>query len=135
MKKIAPIALIVLLWSLVTSCHPVTGLELTNNTGADVTIVSIDIEQKETTYAVRDGLTTGVKVGARIYIKHEKGIWNYHFPPPPQREFLKHVKMNIYLERVQIEPGGTLYLIDPGAPHGPTTKLPLQPPGYPINPI
>jgi hypothetical protein len=88
----------------------------------------------ETKYLLQHGQSTGVKVGARIRIKHQSGIWDYDFPAPPPRKFMKRVSRNVYIERVQIEKDGLIYELAPDSPQGPSATFPNQPPGYPIRP-
>jgi len=119
---------------IVTSCAPIIGLEVTNNTGGAIIVSSIDLHGKETRYQLNQGQTIGIAVGYTVRIQQKGGTWDYSFPKLPPSRYLRHVKRNIYVETLQIEKGGLIYERSPDASPGPTSEFPPQPPGYPIAP-
>ena len=133
-KKITSGLCLFLSTVLLSSCHPVIGLEVTNNTGEEITVVSDNLDGHEATCLLANGQTSGVKVAARMRVKHGHGVWDYDFTPPPALNLMKKLRMNVYVERVQIEKGGTIYLLGPDLRGGPGAELPAQPAGYPIQP-
>jgi len=55
-------ALLLWLSLLLTSCHPGTKVEVVNNAGRTLTVVSMDTELKETTYTVESNQTVRINV-------------------------------------------------------------------------
>jgi len=119
---------------LLTSCHPGTKVEIVNNTGHTLIVVSLDTELKESTYSVGSSQTVQIKVPYKLRIQNDGEIWNYDLPPTPlPKEFRESVGKNWFLEKYQIEKGGSLYVLLPGT-QGPTGDLSKQPAGYPVRP-
>ena len=119
---------------LLTSCHPGTQLEVVNNAGQNLTVVSIDTELKETAYTVGSNQTIRITVPYKLRVLRNGEIWNYDLPPTPLlKSFRKSVAGNWYLEKFQIEHDGTINVLLPDS-QGPATDLPPQPAGYPVRP-
>jgi len=99
-----------------------------------LTIVSLDTELKETAYLAGTDQTLRVKVPYKLRVQHKDGIWNYDLPSAPlPKNFRKRVRGNWYLEKYQIEKDGAIHVLLPDS-QGPTTDLPTQPAGYPVQP-
>jgi hypothetical protein len=132
--RIKKALLLLSLSSLLTSCHPGTKVEIVNNTGQNLTVVSLDTVLKETLYPVASNQTVRIKVPYKLQVRLAGEIWNYDFPstPLPQR-FRERIGGNWYLEEYQLEKDGSLYVLLPGT-QAPTSDLPQQPTGYPIRP-
>jgi len=116
---------------LLTSCHPGTQMEVVNNAGQDLTVVSMDTELKEAVYSVGSNQTVRIKVPYKLRVQHKDGIWNYDLPStPPPKNFRKRIRGNWYLEKYQIEKDGAIYVKLPDSQG--LTDLPPQPAGFPV---
>jgi hypothetical protein len=134
MKTIRNSLLLVTLVFLMTSCHPVTVVDLVNNTGLPLRVISIDTELGEKSYSVEAGETARMAVPFKLRVEHGAVRWDYHLPAAALPEtFRKRIGLNRYVVKYQIQSDGTLCLISPDS-EGPADSLPEQPPGYPIRP-
>jgi len=119
---------------LLTSCHPGTQLEVVNNAGQTLTVVSMDTELKETAYTVESNQTVRINVPYKLRVQRGGDIWNYDLPGTPlPQNFRKRVRGNWYLEKFQIEKDGAINVLLPDS-QGPVTNPPSQPAGYPVRP-
>src|SRR5881409_4307761 len=66
---------------LLTSCHPGVKVEIINNTGQDIAIVSINPNLKEHLYRARNGQTVAIEVPLKVRIEYKAGSWNYVLKP------------------------------------------------------
>ena len=119
---------------LVSGCTPGTLVEIVNNSGQTLTVVSLDTKAQQTVYVLENNQTTRIKVPYKLRIKHGNKTWDYNLPTwklPPH--FREKVPGNWYLEKYQIEKDGTINCLAPES-HGPVADPPSQPNGYPLKP-
>jgi hypothetical protein len=120
--------------SLLTACHPGFEVEIANNSGQELVVVSLDTELKATSYPVAHNQTVRVKVWYQLQVQYHGGKWEYFMPARPlPKEFQKQIGVNRYLERFQIEKDGAIYALLPDS-DAPTKTLSSQPPGFPASP-
>jgi hypothetical protein len=119
---------------LLTSCHPGTQLEVVNNAGQTLTVVSMDTELKETAYTVGSNQIVRINVPYKLRVQRGGETWNYDLPATPlPQNFRKRVRGNWYLEKFQIEKDGAINVLLPDS-QGPVANPPSQPAGYPVRP-
>jgi hypothetical protein len=134
MKKPRTVLVGLTILLLVSGCYPGTIVEVANNSGQTLIVISMDGELKETAYKVESNQTTRIKVPYKMRIKRGEETWNYDFPPYKlPNNFRKKVRGNWYLEKFQIEKDGTINCLFPES-QGPVANLPSQPAGYPVRP-
>jgi hypothetical protein len=119
---------------LLTSCHSGTQLEVVNNAGQNLKVVSMNTELKETAYLVETNRTVRINVPYKLRVERGCEIWNYDLSPTPlPLNFRKRVRGNWYVETFQIEKGGAINVLLPDS-EGPLANPPSQPAGYPLRP-
>ena len=123
---------LLLLLLLVTSCHPGVVVDLFNNSGQDLTVVTINQGFEDTIYHVKKGRILRIGVSAKLRIEHLNENWNYERMAIPQ-QFWKRENFMISVINLQIEKDGMIYMLLPDA-RGLQANLPPQPTGYPLKP-
>ena len=119
---------------LLTSCHPGYEVEVTNNSGQNLVVLSLDTELKATSYPVGSSQTVRVEVWYKLQVQHSGETWSYDMPPRPlPKSYAKRIGVNRYLHRYQIEKDGSIYVLLPDS-QGPVANHPSQPVGYPVRP-
>ena len=132
-KQYTPLVL-VLLAVLLTSCHPGYEVEVTNNSGKDLIVLSLDGDLKATSYPIGSDQAVRVEVWYKLQVQHSGGIWNYDMPAKPlPKNYGKRIGVNRYLHRYQIEKDGTINVLLPDS-QAPVANPPSQPDGYPVRP-
>src|ERR1041384_6973336 len=97
-RKIQFIVAVLSLISL--SCHPGLKIEVMNNTGGTITIVSADTALHAIRYHMINNETAQIAVPYRLQIRSDAAIWDYIFPssPLPSR-YRKRLRSNWFLEK------------------------------------
>lgn len=134
MKPINTLLIVLVCISLLLcGCHYILQVQLFNNTGQNVTIVSFDARTNASTDFVRAGDNVGLGIPSKLEIANRThGTWHYDLKRVPM-EFHKQVGWNRHLLRFQIQEDGAIYVLSPGT-SGPVTNFPPQPIGYPLRP-
>lgn len=113
-----------------TGCHFRTIVEILNNTGTDIVIVSFDSELNETSYNVENGKSIQMGIPSKLEIRSRENRWRYNELRPISGQFVKRRNANTYVIRFQMEKNRGLYIALPD-----TNEIALpQPTGYPLNP-
>jgi hypothetical protein len=128
----APVLLLLSL--LLTSCHPGTLVEIVNNAGQTLTVVSMDTELKETAYTLGIGQAVRINTPYKLRVQRSTQVWNYDLPPIPlPQNYRKRVRANWYLEKYQVESDGSIHVLMPDS-QTPVSRVPQQPSGFPMQP-
>ena len=132
--KIRIALLLIPLSLLLASCQPGTQVEIVNNAGQTLTVVSMDTELKETAYTVQSNETAHINVPYKLRVQRGAEIWDYDLPATPlPQSFRKRVRGSWYLVKFQVENDGAINVLLPES-QGPVSKPPSQPVGYPVRP-
>jgi hypothetical protein len=131
MKRTLMLTLVCLL---VTACHPGFEVEIINNSGQDLVVISLDTKLRGTSYPIPDNQAARIKVWYQLKIQHHRGVWEYYMPARPlPKEFGKRIGSNRFLHRYQIAKNGVIYVLLPDGV-GSETNFPAQPAGFPVQP-
>lgn len=125
MKRLISIFLALAVSLLMSGCQSICTLELFNNTGHDIAIVSIDGTDLLPPRVVKNGETAGLGRPGQIEIRMKDVTWHYeaYFLPANLRQL---VGFSRHVVRGQIEPDGKIYLLNLGSVP-PAAHLPPQP--------
>ena len=121
----------VLLAALQTSCKTGLKVYMINNTGQDITVVSVNPGMEDAATPIEPGALAEFRVPQKLKVI-EKGVtWNYEPRPVPSKFEKRHGAF--YRQVFQIERDGAIYLVPPQRKK-PAAELPDQPRDFPLRP-
>lgn len=128
--KLKHIILIIFSVYILTGCHFETIVEVSNNTGENIVIVSYDTKLNKTFYNVKSGTNIQIGIPSRLEVRNGADKWTYNEIRPVSGRFVKKLRPNTYIIRFQIRANRGLYLDLPDTGE----MAQPQPVGYPISP-
>ncbi len=132
-KKITSFSLIVIIL-LFASCNREFILDVFNNTGGDITVISSDRALVETRYFIISGGHTRVKNPYWLIVDGARGRWSYYAAPISAKgDYVVSERLGPLIEKFQIEANGFVYILSRES-NAIVNELPNQPLGYPLMP-
>jgi hypothetical protein len=133
MKKTRLVLSLLLCTFFLTSCTRTILLQIFNNTGEDLTVISYELKG-EKSYSIGKGQSARVQISNRLTVKTENKAWDFEVKPVPRTtSYMLSERFGPLVVKLQIEQNGTIYLLA-AETSGVTNSFPPQPPGFPLHP-
>jgi hypothetical protein len=119
-----------------TSCTRAFVLEVFNDTGMELELVSADTAHNEKHYTIEPNKSERIQIPSVLTVKHGSGVWTYILRPLPTRQaqgYMTSEHLGPLIEKFQIEPDGSIYILL-GDTKAIVKAFPPQPSGYPVKP-
>jgi hypothetical protein len=143
-RLLQPLLVAVVLAITLTQCSQLKSVEVFNNSGEPIQLI---VGWLMVSHDVPHGSVVEIE-GSELYkvqVQGETRIWSYQQPAPESPEeiqqgaaHIRHSRFDFYFRApttlCQLEPGGKLYLLRPGA-NVPAAEFEPQPSGWPLEPV
>jgi hypothetical protein len=134
MKRRALVVILIASMSM-TACSSMLFFDVTNNSGADLELVTFDTIGLERHYSVSKNEVVRILLPKTMRIHGGTVDWYYDVHPAPiQNEYAKSEGVGHVVEKLQIQNDGTIYCLRPDS--GSIENIfPRQPQWFPLIPI
>ncbi len=119
---------------LFVSCQKGFVFRVFNHTGSDLVLLSYDTEMHALEYSIKTGAAEDIASPTALTVTLPSGgRWEYEMRTVPRKYWYSRSSLGKSDIRLQIEPDGLIYVLEPGTP-SPVVQLPKQPEGFPLHP-